>query len=103
MILLCYLDYQTDFVSMVRPLLGVEGIKSSTRTLTCGAPQAHNYTSPLRLTLACPGWGARGGGLSVVDIDRWMVNHKLTLDEDKTEQWLLPFKKELKLLNTIPL
>ena len=39
MILLCYLDYQTDFVSMVRPLLGDEGVKSSTRTLTCGAPQ----------------------------------------------------------------
>jgi len=35
-----------------------------------------------------------------VDIDRWMINNKLTFDEDKTEQWLLLFKKELKLLNT---
>ena len=47
--------------------------------------------------------GARGGGLRVVEIDGWMINNKLTLDEDKTEQWLLPFKKELKLLNTSPL
>lgn len=62
----------------------------------------HNYTSPLRLTLmwrqqARPGGWGRGGGLRVVDIDRWMINNKLTLDEDKIEQWLLPFKKELKL------
>ena len=54
MILLCYLDYHTDFVPVVRPLLGVEGSKSSTRTLTCGASQGSVLGPPLYVLDTAP-------------------------------------------------
>ena len=54
MILFCYLDCQTDFVSVVRPLLGVEGSKSSTRTLTGGAAQGSVLRPPLYVLDTAP-------------------------------------------------